>query len=174
MEPVKGGSLAKLPEEAQKVFDSLGDASSASYAIRFAASQPGVMMTLSGMGSMEMLEDNISYMKDFHPLTEQETEAVEKVCAIFRSIGAIPCTACRYCTADCPKQIDIPALFACMNAKKLFNDWNSAFYYEQMLSSGGKASDCIKCGKCEKICPQHLPIRKLLEDVAEAFEKKEA
>ena len=174
MEPVKGGSLAKLPEEAQKVFDSLGDASSASYAIRFAVSQPGVMMTLSGMGSMEMLEDNISYMKDFHPLTEQETEAVEKVCAIFRSIGAIPCTACRYCTADCPKQIDIPALFACMNAKKLFNDWNSAFYYEQMLSSGGKASDCIKCGKCEKICPQHLPIRKLLEDVAEAFEKKEA
>lgn len=174
MEPVKGGSLANLPAEAQKVFDSLGDASSASYAIRFAASQPGVMMTLSGMGSMEMLEDNISYMKDFHPLTEQETEAVEKVCAIFRSIGAIPCTACRYCTADCSKQIDIPALFACMNAKKLFNDWNSGFYYEQMLSSGGKASDCIKCGKCEKLCPQHLPIRKLLEDVAEVFEKKKA
>ena len=69
---------------------------------------------------------------------------------------------------------DIPALFACMNAKKLFNDWNSAFYYDQMLASGGKASDCIKCGKCEKLCPQHLPIRKLLEDVAAEFEKKEA
>ena len=174
MEPVKGGSLAKLPEEAQKVFDRLGEASSASYAIRFAAGQPGVMMTLSGMGSMEMMNDNLSYMKDFQPLNEQEKEAVREVCAIFRSIGAIPCTACRYCTADCPKQIDIPALFACMNAKKLFNDWNSAFYYDQMLASGGKASDCIKCGKCEKLCPQHLPIRKLLEDVAAEFEKKEA
>ena len=173
MEPVKGGSLAKLPEEAQKVFDRLGDASSASYAIRFAAGQPGVMMTLSGMGSMAMMEDNISYMKDFQPLNEQEKEAVREVCAIFRSIGAIPCTACRYCVADCPKHIDIPALFACMNAKKLFNDWNSSFYYDQMLSASGKAGDCIKCGKCEKLCPQHLPIRKLLEDVAAEFEKKE-
>ncbi len=172
MEPVKGGSLAKLPVEAQKVFDRLGDASSASYAIRFAAGQPGVMMTLSGMGGMEMMEDNISYMKDFQPLNEQEKEAVREVCAIFRSIGAIPCTACRYCVVDCPKQIDIPALFACMNAKKLFNDWNSSFYYDQMLSNSGKASDCIKCGKCEKLCPQHLPIRKLLEDVAAEFEKQ--
>ena len=174
MEPVKGGNLAKLPEEAQQVFADLGSASAASYAIRFAAGQPGVMMTLSGMGNMDMMNDNLSYMKDFKPLSEQEKAAVDKVCAIFRSKGAIPCTACRYCTADCPKKIDIPALFACMNAKKLFNDWNSAFYYDQMLTSGGKASDCIKCGKCEKLCPQHLPIRDLLETVAAEFEKKEA
>ncbi len=173
MEPVKGGSLANLPEAAQKVLDELHGGSPASYAIRFAASQPGVMMTLSGMGSMAMMEDNLSYMKDFQPLNAQETAAVEKVCEIFHAIGAIPCTACRYCTADCPRHIDIPALFACMNAKKLFNDWNSSFYYDQMLASGGKASDCIKCGKCEKLCPQHLPIRKLLEDVAAEFEKKE-
>jgi len=173
MEPVKGGSLANLPEAAQKVLDELHGGSPASYAIRFAASQPGVMMTLSGMGSMAMMEDNLSYMKDFQPLNAQETAAVEKVCEIFHAIGAIPCTACRYCTADCPRHIDIPVLFACMNAKKLFNDWNSSFYYDQMLASGGKASDCIKCGKCEKLCPQHLPIRKLLEDVAAEFEKKE-
>lgn len=173
MEPVKGGNLAKLPEEAQQVFARLGDASAASYAIRFAAGQPGVMMTLSGMGSMDMMQNNLSYMKDFKPLDTEEKEAVREVCAIFRSKGAIPCTACRYCTATCPKAIYIPALFACMNAKKLFNDWNSSFYYDQMLQSGGKASDCIKCGKCEKLCPQHLPIRKLLEDVAAEFEKKQ-
>ena len=172
MEPVKGGSLARLPAEAQQVLDDLHGGSSASYAIRFAASQPGVMMTLSGMGSMAMMEDNLSYMKDFQPLSAQELQAVEKVCGIFRAIGAIPCTACRYCVADCPKHIDIPALFACMNAKKLFNDWNSSFYYDQMLASGGKASDCIKCGKCEKLCPQHLPIRQLLQDVAAEFEKQ--
>ena len=172
MEPVKGGSLVKLPEEAQKVFDALGGGSNASYAIRFAASQEGVAMVLSGMGDMEMMEDNISFMKDFQPLTEAESAAVEKVCGIFRSLGTIPCTACRYCTEVCPKGIAIPELFACMNAKKLFNNWNSGYYYNQIhTKSGGKASDCLKCGKCEKICPQHLKIRELLEEVAKEFEE---
>ena len=172
MEPVKGGSLVKLPEEAQKVFDALGGGSNASYAIRFAASQEGVAMVLSGMGDMEMMEDNISFMKDFQPLTEAESAAVEKVCGIFRSLGTIPCTACRYCTEVCPKGIAIPELFACMNAKKLFNNWNSGYYYNQIhTKSGGKASDCLKCGKCEKICPQHLKVRELLEEVAKEFEE---
>ena len=172
MEPVKGGSLVKLPEEAQKVFAALGGGSNASYAIRFAASQEGVAMVLSGMGDMEMMEDNISFMKDFQPLTEAESAAVEKVCGIFRSLGTIPCTACRYCTEVCPKGIAIPELFACMNAKKLFNNWNSGYYYNQIhTKSGGKASDCLKCGKCEKICPQHLKIRELLEEVAKEFEE---
>lgn len=172
MEPVKGGSLVNLPEEAQKVFDELNGGSNASYAIRFAASQEGVMMVLSGMGSMEMMNDNISYMKDFQPLTEKETIAVDKVCKIFRDLGTIPCTACRYCTEVCPKGIAIPDLFACLNAQKIFNNWNTGYYYNNIhTKNGGKASDCIKCGKCEAICPQHLNIRNLLEEVAKEFEQ---
>ena len=96
---------------------------------------------------------------------------MEKVCAIFRNLGAIPCTACRYCTEVCPMGISIPDLFACLNAKKIFNNWNTGYYYSNIhTKNGGKASDCLKCGLCEDICPQHLKIRELLEDVAREFE----
>ena len=122
---------------------------------------------------MEQIDDNISYMKDFHPLTEEEHEAVNKVCEIFKAQNLIPCTACRYCTDDCPKNISIPDLFACLNAKKVFNNWNTDYYYNNVYTvQNGKAGDCIKCGKCEHICPQHLKIRDLLVDVAEEFEKR--
>lgn len=172
MEPVKGGSLVNLPEEAQKVFDELGGGSNASYAIRFAASQEGVMMVLSGMGSMAMMEDNISFMKDFKPLNKEEQEAVQKVCTIFRNLGAIPCTACRYCTEVCPQGISIPDLFACLNAKKIFNNWNTGYYYENIhTKNGSKAKDCLECGACEGICPQHLEIRELLKLVSKEFDK---
>lgn len=172
MEPVKGGNLVKLPDEARAVFDKLHGGSPAGYAIRFAAGFDGIRMVLSGMSSLEQMEDNISYMKDFQPLSKEEQEAVQKVTEIFQSQNVIQCTACRYCTAGCPKHISIPDLFACMNAKKIFHDWNTDYYYNNVHTvNNGKASDCIKCGKCEKACPQHLPIRKLLEDVAEEFEK---
>ena len=172
MEPVKGGNLVKLPDEARAVFDKLHGGSPAGYAIRFAAGFDGIRMVLSGMSSLEQMEDNISYMKDFQPLSKEEQEAVQKVTEIFQSQNMIQCTACRYCTAGCPKHISIPDLFACMNVKKIFNDWNTDYYYNNVHTvNNGKASDCIKCGKCEKACPQHLPIRKLLEDVAEEFDK---
>ena len=172
MEPVKGGSLVNLPGEAQEVFDALGGGSNANYAIRFAASQEGVMMVLSGMGDMDMMNDNISYMKDFRPLNEAEQAAVAKVRDIFRSLGAVPCTACRYCTEVCPQGISIPDLFACLNAKKIFNNWNTGYYYNNIhTKNGGKASSCIGCGACEGICPQHLEIRALLKDVAAEFEQ---
>ena len=171
MEPVKGGNLVNLPEDAKKVLDDLHGGSPASYALRFAAGFEGVLMVLSGMSNMEQMEDNISFMKDFQPLNEKEMEAVYKVADIFHQKHAIACTACRYCTAGCPKQISIPDLFACMNAKKVFNDCNANYYYSNAYTvHNGKASDCIKCGKCEKACPQHLPIRDLLEDVAKEFE----
>lgn len=170
MEPVKGGSLANLPKDAQKIFDELNGGSYASYAIRFAASQEGVMMVLSGMSSLEMMNDNISYMKGFQPLNNAEQEAVNKVCTIFRNLGTVPCTACRYCTEVCPKEISIPDLFACLNAKKIFHDWNADYYYNNIhTKNGGKASECLKCGSCEQICPQHLNIRDLLEDVVKEF-----
>lgn len=172
MEPVKGGNLVNLPKKAMEVFQKLGSASPASYAIRFAAGFDGIMMVLSGMSSLEQMEDNISYMKNFQPLNEKELEAVGKVQEIFRSMNLIPCTACRYCTAGCPQKISIPDLFAVMNTKMIYHDWNADYYYNEVhTKQGGKASDCIKCGKCEQACPQHLHIRDLLADVAKEFEK---
>ena len=172
MEPVKGGRLVELPEAAQRVFDGLNGGSNASYAIRFAASFPGVFMVLSGMGNMDMINDNCGYMKNFRPLDEMEMSAVERVRQIICEENLIPCTACRYCTDGCPQGIPIPDLFACMNTKKQFDDWNASYYYHDIhTKNGGKASTCIGCGSCESVCPQHLDIRKLLADVAETFEK---
>ena len=174
MEPVKGGSLANLPEQAKKVFDDLGDGySSASYAVRYAAGFDNIMMVLSGMSNLEQMMDNVQHMKEFKPLDEREMEAVRKVCEILDSYDTIPCTNCRYCVEGCPMNIRIPDLFADMNVKKSILGGNADWYYMIHTMSGGKASECVKCGACEKECPQHLNIRELLEQVAEAFEKKD-
>lgn len=172
MEPVKGGNLVNLPQSAKNIFEELGKKNPASYAIRFAAGFEGIEMVLSGMSSYEQMTDNIRYMKEFQPLNDCEMEAVRKVQEIFKSMNLIPCTACRYCEAECPKKIAIPDLFAVMNTKQIYHDWNADYYYSNVhTAQGRKASDCIKCGKCEKACPQHLEIRRLLEDVAGEFEK---
>lgn len=175
MEPVKGGNLVKLPEDAKAVLDDLHGGSPASYALRFAAGFEGMLMVLSGMSTLEQVQDNCSFMADFKPLNETELAAVKRVQEIFRSKHLIACTSCRYCTDGCPQHISIPDLFAVMNTKQLYHDWNADYYYNDVHTGPGrKASDCLKCGKCEKVCPQHLPIRQLLEDVAKEFEKKEA
>jgi len=172
MEPVKGGSLVNLPAEADKILRRLGG-SNASYALRFAASFPNMAMVLSGMSSMEQMEDNLSAMRDFVPLNEDEKKAIRQVCDIFHGLNLIPCTSCRYCIEEnhCPKDILIPDIFSAMNAREAFHDWNSGMYYGIVTRGGhAKASECIRCGKCEKVCPQHLPIRELLKKVAAAFE----
>ena len=175
MEPVKGGTLVKLPEDAKAVLDDLHGGSPASYALRFAAGFEGMLMVLSGMSTLEQVQDNCSFMADFKPLNETELAAVKRVQEIFRSKHLIACTSCRYCTDGCPQHISIPDLFAVMNTKQLYHDWYADYYYNDVHTGPGrKASDCLKCGKCEKVCPQHLPIRQLLEDVAKEFEKKEA
>ena len=171
MEPVKGGNLVKLPDEAHQVLADLHGGSDASYAIRFAAGFPQMFMVLSGMSDMDQINDNVGFMKDFRPLDKRELAAVDKVCEIFRSMNLIPCTDCRYCVDGCPMGIRIPRLFSCMNSKKRFKDWNADFYYETITAKTAKASDCVHCGQCEAVCPQHLPIRDLLEDVAKEFEK---
>lgn len=181
MEPVKGGSLVKLPEDAQNIFDDLNEEegtqmSNASYAIRYAAGFDGMKVVLSGMSDLQQMKDNLSYMKEFQPLNAKEKEAVAKVVEVFHGLDMIPCTACHYCVDEnhCPKHIRIPDVFACLNSKKAFNDWNMDIYCSSVLSANGsgKASECIGCGGCERVCPQHLEIRKLLGDVAATFEKK--
>lgn len=177
MEPVKGGHLVNLPEEASELLRSLKNGSNASFAVRFAASFDGMEMVLSGMSNMEQMEDNISTMKDFKPFTESEFEAVKRVKEIYAKLNSIPCTGCRYCVEEnhCPKDILIPDMFSCMNKKQIFHSWNEDYYYEDVLTANhGKASDCISCGGCERVCPQHLPIRRLLKDVAAEFEKPES
>ena len=172
MEPVKGGSLVNLPEEAKKVLEDLHGGSPASYAIRFVAGFPGIMMVLSGMSDMEQMLDNTSFMADFQPLNEKEMAAIRKVREIFRTKDMIPCTACRYCIDGCPQHISIPDLFAVMNTKQIHKNWDAGRCYSEVhTATGSRASDCLECGKCEKACPQHLPIRQLLKDVAKAFEK---
>ena len=173
MEPVKGGRLVNLPQEADEVFDRIRTGSNASYALRYAAGFEGVMMTLSGMSDLAMMQDNVSFMREFKPLNEEEQRAVKQVCEILKKQDMIPCTACRYCTDGCPKQILIPDLFACLNAKKTYKDWNSDYYYSIHTKGHGRAADCIGCGKCEAACPQHLEIRALLKAVSAEFDKRD-
>ena len=158
MEPVKGGSLVNLPEKAMAL---LSD-TPASYAIRFAASFENVVTVLSGMSNMEQVLDNIRYMKDFQPLSDEEMALIGKVRTLYQAQNRIPCTGCRYCTDGCPADINIPALFACLNAKREGKDADyNAFEV--------KADACVECGQCEGECPQHLQIRDLLKEVAAAF-----
>jgi predicted aldo/keto reductase-like oxidoreductase len=182
MEPVKGGNLVDLPADAQKVLDGLREetgsgCSNAGYALRFAAGFEGIEVVLSGMSSMTQMEDNLDIFTeedgDFRPLSGTEHEALMKVADVFGSMGAVQCTGCRYCIEEnhCPMEIKIPSLFSCYNSKLLFNRDIPWATYEKVTTGCGKASDCIECGMCEGVCPQHLEIRELLKKVAAKFEQ---
>jgi len=177
MEPVKGGTLADVPEEAERLLKAREpDMSVSSWAIRFAASLDNVMMVLSGMSSIEQMEDNLSYMADFRPLTADEVELTRRVADIINMQIAVPCTGCSYCTSGCPSNIAIPQYFSLYNEdmrEKLDEKgWTANFSaYDRLAASFGRAGDCLECGQCEEVCPQHLPIIELLKTVSEHYDR---
>lgn len=166
MESVKGGTLANLPKEAENILREYNkEASPASYALRFAANLDGVFMVLSGMSNCEQVLDNTKIMARPQPLNDKEKELLKEVVAIINKRTAIPCTSCGYCMEVCPKNINIPGLFALYN-NYCINDNFSNMYYQRLIYNKGKASDCIKCHRCEKNCPQHIHIPDNLELIA--------
>lgn len=180
MEPVKGGTLANVPKDVEAMFkQERPNMSVPSWAIRFAASLDQVKMVLSGMSNMEQLLDNTDYMMDLEVLSQKEADIVDKAVEMIHSAIAIPCTGCAYCVDGCPMNIAIPKYFSLYNAEKQEREqkgedaWTpQETYYQRMTSSFGKASECVECGQCEAICPQHLPIIQHLRKVAECFESQ--
>lgn len=172
MEPVKGGSLATMTPEVQKLFkDANPDASIPSWAIRYCASLEGIITVLSGMSNEEQLNDNVSYMEDFQPLTDSERQVVAKAVEILNNTPTIPCTACKYCVDGCPQKINIPGVFSAMNNYTLYNNLPGAKgSYQNAVKDGGKAGDCIQCGNCEAHCPQHIQIIEELKKAAATLE----
>lgn len=174
MEPCKGGNLALVPEKAEQLLKEYDPAASVpSWAIRFAASQEGVVMVLSGMNTMEQLRDNMSYMVDFKPLSEDEYTVIAQVTDIINDNTAVSCTICRYCEKECPVNIAIPDYFALYNSAKraVTSNLSSQFlYYSNLTANHGKASDCIECKQCENACPQHLKIPEHLKAVSATFD----
>ena len=169
MEPVKGGTLAKLTPELEARFRAVRpEASIASWALRFVASLPGVMTVLSGMSSPEQMADNIKTITHFEPLTNAEKAVVEDVRRVIMSVEQIGCTACRYCTDGCPMNIAIPDVFRAVNTMKLYHEeFRPKSFYKGLIGQGhGRATDCVACGQCESVCPQHLPIIELLKDAS--------
>lgn len=174
MEPVKGGMLANPPESVKQILQAAEPESScASWAIRFAADLEGLIVVLSGMSNVEQMEDNLSYMKDFTGLNDSQKNTINKAREALAKIPVIPCTTCNYCAKVCPKEIGISGTFTAMNYLTLYGDKAAAQHQENWLVGGHgrkKAAECIKCGKCEQVCPQHISIREELVKAGRALQ----
>ena len=167
---IPGGFIGESPA-IKAVFDREGSASYASWAVRFAASQENILSVLSGMSSLAQMEDNLSYMKDFVPLSAHEMEVIKEAQQALDEDKSIQCTSCHYCTKGCPMGIPIPEIFNVENRKKGSPEFRTLREYSIVTQGKGKAGECIECGQCEGACPQHLPIIRLLAECALNFEK---
>lgn len=164
MEPVKGGILADPIPEVKAVLKAADpNASFASWAIRYVASKENILAVLSGMSSLEQMQDNLSFMKDFAPLSDAENGVIFRAQLALNADQSIPCTGCHYCTEGCPQRIPIPEIFTVANRRKGSPQFRTIREYNIVTEGKGRASDCIQCGQCEGACPQHLPIIDLLE-----------
>ncbi len=176
MEPIKGGILASPPPTVEAVFKAADpNASVASWAIRFAASLEGVITVLSGMSNIAQMEDNLSYMADFKPLSEEERKVMDKAQEALAAIPTIPCTSCGYCIPGCPKNINIRGIFGAMNMNLIYGNLESArgnYGFNTAFQGMAGASACIECGQCESVCPQHISIIDELKKCAEVLEVK--
>jgi len=174
MEPVKGGNLANPPQGAVDAFEAVTPGMSpSSWAIRFCASLPDVLVVLSGMSNTEQMADNLSFMENFQPLNDREKQAIERARAAIDLIPTVPCTACEYCMKGCPADINIPGIFSSYNMYLRFNNAERAkSNYGWNTRGHGKspASACVQCGACEQVCPQHISIREELKKAASALE----
>ena len=173
MEPVKGGMLANMTPDLEGMFKKARpDDSVASWALRFVASLPGVVTVLSGMSNMEQVQDNLKTFTDFEPISDDEREIINKVVKKMLDTPLIQCTGCRYCCDGCPAKIRIPDVFNAVNTLRKFpKDMRPIFFYNGLTENSGKASACYKCGQCEGVCPQHLPIIEYLEEAAQKLEQ---
>lgn len=178
MEPIRGGVLANPPQKVKDIFDQ--SASRMSYphwALKYAVSKKNLVAVLSGMSTLEQMQENCEFMNNIHPITADELATIEHVQAVLKTIPSIPCTSCRYCVKDCPKNIPIPEILSAMNKKLMYNDEKSAkssygfVTRSTPLTQKGKASDCIGCRKCEKVCPQFISIVDNLKIAAAMLEQ---
>ncbi|MBO4461358.1 MAG: aldo/keto reductase [Lachnospiraceae bacterium] len=172
MEPIKGGSLSDPSEEATKLIKDEFDNTPSALALSFVASLDNVMMVLSGMSSIEQMRENTALMKDFKPLTDKDKELTKKIVEIIDSVPTIPCTGCKYCVDGCPMKIRINGFFSLYNKDLKFGKgkYDKASYERIGRDDFGKPSDCVECGACENVCPQHITIRDNLKKIAECYE----
>ena len=174
MEPIKGGTLASFSEDIEQIYKNYDSSKSiASWALRFIASKEGVMTILSGMSTLEQMNDNLATMSNFVPLNNEEYKLVDQVTKTVLSKPTIPCTGCRYCTPGCPLNIQIPDLFTAYNSQILYGESSryQTWYQDHTSNDHAKANQCLKCGQCEGVCPQHLKIISLLKEVSNVFDK---
>ena len=175
MEPVKGGLLATPPQPAVEILRRAApDASPASWALRFAAERDGVAVVLSGMSDMAQIDDNLSLLSSgrFRPFDAAEREALKDALAAMASVPTVPCTACGYCEKACPAGIGVRGTIAALNQLTLYGNETRARNHEHWnVAKAGKrrASECLRCGACEKVCPQRIAVRDVLARAAAAF-----